>query len=159
MQMLKKFLPLVLIALIAISAGAVYATSVSVSTTSYQAQNGVYYVVTGNLAVQGNGFSVAQSSASASSQPAAWSSGGSAHTAITAGHWIYNVTVTLTSSTPANTTYTLTVMWNTGSGYVQMGQIQFTTPSTITSGQSMTFTFDTGTTSFNAPDGIVITVA
>jgi hypothetical protein len=39
-----------------------------------------------------------------------------------------------------------------------MGQLYFTTPSSITAGQSMTFIFDTGSTSFNAPLGIVITV-
>ncbi len=155
-----RILPLILIGLIAASAGTVYATSVSVSTTPiYQAQNGVYYQVTGNLAVGGNGFTVAQSSVTASSSPVAWSSGGTASTAITAGDWVYSVTVTLTSSTQASTTYKLTVTWNTGSGYTQMGQITFTTPSSITAGQSMNFLFDTGTTSFSAPDGIVITIA
>jgi hypothetical protein len=58
----------------------------------------------------------------------------------------------------ASTTYTVTVQWNTGSGYTQMGQLTFTTPSTITAGQTMTFIFNTGGSSFNAPTGIVITV-
>ncbi len=146
---------------IAALATVAYATSVSVSTSTYQAQNGVYYQVTGNLGVQSNGFFVAQSSASAQgsqASPCAWSNGGTCTTAVTAGHWVYQVTITLTSSTTPSTTYAVTVSWNTGNGYVQMGQLYFTTPSSITAGQSMTFTFDTGSGSFNAPLGIVVTV-
>jgi hypothetical protein len=139
-----------------------YAATVSVSTATYQAQNGVYYQVTGNLQVQSNGFFVAQSSTTPTSgtaaNPCTWTNGGSCSTAVTAGHWVYQVTVSLTATTNPSTNYAVTVLWNTGSGYVQMGQLYFTTPSSITAGQSMTFTFDTGSTSFNAPSGIVITV-
>jgi hypothetical protein len=135
-----------------------YAATVSVSTATYQAQNGVYYQVTGNLQVQSNGFFVAQSSSTASSQPCAWSAGGTCTTALTTGDWYYSVTVSLTANTPPSTTYKVTVLWNQGTGYAQMGSLTFTTPSTVQAGQSMTFIFDTGSTIFNAPSGIVITV-
>jgi len=153
---------LLLILVIAALSLTAYAATVSVSTATYQAQNGVYYQVTGNLQVQSNGFFVAQSSQTPTSgtaaNPCAWTNGGSCSTAVKAGDWVYQVTVSLTATTNASTTYAVTVLWDTGSGYTQMGQLYFTTPSSITAGQSMTFIFDTGSTSFNAPLGIVITV-
>ncbi|MEM0271696.1 MAG: hypothetical protein QW514_04025 [Thermoprotei archaeon] len=139
---------------------AVYAgATVAVTPNTYQAQSGVYYVVTGNIGVAGQGFSVAIANNPPSTpSPCSWSNGGTCTTAITAGHWVYIVQVTLTPNTQPGQTYTVTVYWNTGSGYTTMGSLKFTTPSTITAGQSMTFVFDTGTNSFNAPLGIVITV-
>jgi len=153
-----RHVALFLILAIALLSTVAYAATVSVSTATYQAQNGVYYQVTGYLNVVSNGFFVAQSSSTASSQPCAWSAGGTCTTALTAGDWYYSVTISLTANTPPSTTYTVTVLWNQGTGYVQMGSLTFTTPSTITAGQSMTFIFDTGSTSFSAPAGIVITV-
>ncbi|MEM0322309.1 MAG: hypothetical protein QW613_07965, partial [Thermoprotei archaeon] len=151
-------LALILIAVISLIAAVYAGATVAVTTNTYQAQSGVYYVVTGNVGVAGQGFSVAIASNPQSTQPCSWSNGGTCTTATTAGHWLYTVQVTLTANTQPGQTYTVTVSWNTGSGYTTMGSLQFTTPSTITSGQSMTFVFDAGTNSFNAPLGIVITV-
>jgi hypothetical protein len=152
-------LALIIIAAIAILSTVVYASSVSVATSTYQAQNGVYYQVTGNIGAQGLGFTVAQSASTASAQPCTWSSGGVCTTAVTAGDWVYTVNITLENGVTPGATYKVTVSWDTGSGYVQMGSLTFTAPSTVTAGQTMNFVFDTGFTSFNAPVGIVITVA
>jgi len=153
-----RHVALFLILAIALLSTVAYAATVSVSMPTYQAQNGVYYQVTGYLNVVSNGFFVAQSSSAASSQPCTWSAGGTCTTALTAGDWYYSVTISLTANTPPSTTYKVTVLWNQGTGYAQMDSLTFTTPSTITAGQSMTFIFDTGSTIFNAPAGIVITV-
>jgi hypothetical protein len=154
-----RYIPLLIIAAISLLATVVFATSVVVSTYTYQAQNGVYYQVTGSLTVQQVGFQVAQATvAQASQQPCPWTSGGTCTTAVNAGDWVYVVSVGLTANTPSGQTYTVTVSWNTGSGYTTMGQLTFTTPSSITAGQTMYFVFDTGSSSFNAPVGIVITV-
>ena len=152
-------LALIIIAAIAILSTVVYASSVSVATSTYQAQSGVYYQVTGNIGAQGLGFTVAQSASTALAQPCMWSSGGVCTTAVTAGDWVYTVKITLENGVTPGETYTVTVSWDTGSGYVQMGSLTFTAPSTVTAGQTMDFVFDTGSTSFNAPVGIVITVA
>jgi len=152
-------LALIIIAAIAILSTVVYASSVSVATSTYQAQSGVYYQVTGNIGAQGLGFTVAQSASTALAQPCMWSSGGVCTTAVTAGDWVYTVKITLENGVTPGETYTVTVSWDTGSGYVQMGSLTFTAPLTITAGQTMNFVFDTGSTSFNAPVGIVITVA
>jgi hypothetical protein len=37
--------------------------------------------------------------------------------------------------------------------------LTFTTPASITAGQTMTFVLNTGGTTFNAPAGILITIA
>ncbi|MEM0146125.1 MAG: hypothetical protein QXH66_03950 [Conexivisphaerales archaeon] len=159
---MAKYIPIKALAVIAIIAAistVAFATSVGVTTTTYQAENGVEYIVTGNLTVNAVGFEVAPVAEAASSSPVSWVTNGYAQTAITAGDWIYNVTVTLTSSTAASTSYTITVSWNqNGAGLKQIGSITFTTPSSITSGEEMTFSFDTGLTTFTAPSGIVITV-
>jgi len=152
-------LALIIIAAIAILSTVVYASSVSVATSTYQAQSGVYYQVTGNIGAQGLGFTVAQSASTALAQPCMWSSGGVCTTAVTAGDWVYTVKITLENGVTPGETYTVTVSWDTGSGYVQMGSLTFTAPLTVTAGQTMNFVFDTGSTSFNAPVGIVITVA
>jgi len=152
--------PLILIAVIATLATAVYAgATVAVNTTTYQAQSGVYYVVTGNFGVTGQGFTVGQT-ATATGQPCPWISGGTCTTAVTGGDWVYTVQVALTGSTPASSTFTVTLQWlpQGGTAYVTVGTLQFTTPSTITPGETMNFIFDTGSTSFTAPAAIVITV-
>jgi len=154
-------LALIIIAAIAILSTVVYASSVSVATPTYQAQSGVYYQVTGNIGAQGLGFTVAQSASTALAQPCTWlsSGGGVCTTAVTPGDWVYTVKITLENGVTSGATYTVTVSWDTGSGYVPMGSLTFTVPSTVTAGQSMNFVFDTGSTIFNAPVGIVITVA
>jgi hypothetical protein len=135
-----------------------YAATVSVTSVTYQAANGVAFNVTGGFTATSNGFFVAQSAIAASSQPCTWTSGGTCSASVPAGNWYYSITLTINSGAAPSTTYTVTVQWNTGSGYIQMGQLTFTTPATITAGQTMTFIFNTGGSSFNAPTGIVITV-
>lgn len=153
---LKILVPILAVSLISIGS---YAATVSVTQTTYQTQDGVYYNVAGGFTAVSNGFTAVQATGSASAQPYTWTSGGTCQTALTAGNWQYSVTLTITASAAVSHTYTYTVSWNTGSGYTQMGQLTFTTPGTITPGQTVTFLIDTSVTSFTAPVGINITVA
>ena len=153
---LKLLVPLLVIALFAAYS---FATNVAVSTSTVQAENGVLFNVNGGFTAASNGFSTVLSAGTASAQPATWASGGLVQTALTAGHWYYSLTLTINTSASISTTYTVTVSWNTGSGYSTLGSLQVTTPATITAGQTMTFYLDTGTTTFNAPAAITITVA
>ena len=152
-----------LIAIIAIAliSTVAVATTVSVVTTTYQAEGGVQYVVTGYITAVGNGFQVAPLAATATGTPVAWTAGGTANTGLTAGDWEYSVTLTLTTKTLASTTYTLTVQQTTSdtalAGIGPTYAISFTTPASITA-TSMTFYFDTGSGTFTVPMGIVITV-
>ena len=164
LRSLKNFLPLkILIPLLAISLLSIvsFAATVSVSNpTASQTVQGIVYNVTGGFTAASNGFQVVQSTATASAQPMTWSNGGTCQTALTVGDWYYSLTLTLASSgaSPSHT-YTLTVTWNTGSGWTTLGTLTFTTLSSITAGQTMTFVIDTAATTFNAPAGLTITVA
>lgn len=157
----KRFRSRYLLPLLAITVFAVasFAAAVTVTTTTEQAQAGVYFNVIGGFTAASNGFSVVQATAASSAQPCTWANGGTCQTAVTAGDWYYSVTLTLNAAASVSTTYTLTVTWNTGAGYSTMGTRTVTTLASITAGQTMTFLIDTAVTTFTAPAGIVITVA
>jgi len=136
-----------------------FATSVSVAPVTYQGVQGVQFVVTGAFSATSNGFFVAQASSNATTLPANWSNGGTVQTALVAGDWYYSINLTLNKVPSSTTTYTVTVQWNTGSGYTQMGQLTVTVPTNATVDQTMQFLFNTNLTTFTAPTGIVVTVA
>jgi hypothetical protein len=147
----KKYL-LPLLAIVAFSMVS-YAANVTVTTNSYQSVSGVYYNVSGGFTAASNGFTVVQASGAATGS-CAWATGTSCQTALTAGHWYYSVTITAAAGA---TLPTVAVSWNTGSGYAALGSIAVAS-GTITTGNTMTFLFDTGVATFTAPTGITITV-
>jgi hypothetical protein len=153
---LKVLVPILAISLFAVGS---FATSVGVTTQSYAGQAGVNYVVTGAFSPASNGFQVVQSATAASAQPCTWANGGTCNTALVAGNWYYQITLTIAASATPSHTYTVTVQWNTGSGYATLGTLTVTTGATITAGQTMVFQMDTALTTFNAPAGITVTVA
>lgn len=156
---LKIIVPILAISIFAVGS---FATSVSISSSNLAAQQGVSYNVGGDFTAASNGFQVVRADSSATSPPCSWSNGGSCTSALTAGDWQYSVTLALTASAQASHTYTLNVKWDTGSGYANLGStgtLTFTTSSTITPGETMTFSIDTTNTSFTAPNAITITVA
>jgi len=153
---LKVLIPVLAISLFAIGS---FAASVGVTTTSYSGEAGVNFTVVGCFTAASNGFQVVQSSQAASGS-VTWSNGTTCHTALIAGDWYYQVKLTIAANATVSHLYTVTVQWNTGSGYATLGSsLTFTTPSTITAGQIMFFQMDTGVTSFNAPAAITVTVA
>ncbi len=162
-RFIKHFMPLkLLIPILAISLLAVvsFAASVTVSTTTSQAVQGVIYNVERGFNATDNGFVVTYNAATATNLPATWSNGGTVTTTTVFGNWQYSLTVTITAAASPSTTYTVTVQWNTGSGYSTMGTpLTFTTPTSIMAGQKMIFVLNTGETTFNAPAGILITIA
>jgi hypothetical protein len=153
---LKLLVPLLVIALFAVYS---FAANVAVTTSTIQSENGVLFNVNGGFTAASNGFSVVQSTGSASTQPATWANSGIVQTALTAGRWYYSITLTLAAAASPSTTYTVTVTWNTGSGYTTLGTLQVTTLSSITAGQTMNFYMDTGVTTFSGPAALTITVA
>jgi hypothetical protein len=149
-------IPLVLVSTLAVGS---FAATVGVTTSAVEEDSGVLLNVVGGFSVACNGFLVVQSLGSASTQPMAWSNGAGCQTALVTGHWCYSLTLTIAESAQASHTYTMTVSWNTGSGYSTMGTLTFTSPASITPGETMNFLIDTGVTSFNAPAALTITVA
>ncbi len=150
---------LLLIAGIAAFSVASYAATVSVSTTTYQAQYGVSYNVTGAFTASDQGFSVVPTTAAASAQPCPWANNGSCATALTQGHYKYTLQLTLNTVPGATTIYTVTVKWDQGTGQTQLGQLTVSVPNTAVAGQIMTVKMDTGGTSFTTPLSLDVTVA
>ena len=111
---LKILIPILVISMISVIS---FAASVSINSATSQTVQGVLYNVAGGFSASSNGFVVTQSAATATTLPAAWTSGGAVTTATVAGNWQYSVTVTINAGAAASTTYTVTVQWNTGSGY------------------------------------------
>ena len=158
---LKILVPLLAIAIFSIAS---YAASVSVTTTTYQGAQGVLYNVAGGFTATSNGFNVVPSSASAvTCANTLWAATGSptCSTALTAGDWEFSLQIALTATAPTSHADTVTVTWNTGSGYSTMsgGTVTINTPTTITAGNYIIILLDTGSASFNAPAGITVTIS
>lgn len=150
---------LVLLGAIALFSVVSYATTVSVSTTTYQSQYGVSYSVTGAFTAADKGFQVVPASAAASSQPCTWANNGTCRTALTGGHYEYLLSLTLNTVPGSLTTYTVTVKWDQGTGQTTLGTLTVSVPATATAGNLMTFYLDTGAASFTAPLSIDVVVA
>jgi hypothetical protein len=152
----KIMAPILAISIFAVSS---YAANVSVQTVSYAGQGGVNFIVSNGFTVADSGFHVAQASDAGSTLPAAWVNHRVANTSLTAGNWYYELTLTLGAAAATDHMYTVTVQWNTGSGYTSLTPITFTTPHSIVPNEVMTFRMDTGVTSFSAPTAVTVVVA
>lgn len=148
-----------LLAIIAALSVASYAATVNVTTTTYQAQYGISYNITGNFGATDQGFQTVATTQGASTQPCSWTSGGNCKTALTIGHFHYQLMLNLVNVPAVATTYSVIVEWNQGSTLVTMGTLTVSVPSTATAGQTMTFQFDTGGSTFTYPLSIDVTVA
>jgi len=154
---LKILIPILLIATLSLVS---YAASITATTVNTQTISGVLYNVAGGFTATNNGFGLTAVAATATTLPYAWTPNGVVTMATVAGDWQYTVTVTINAGAAASTQYTVSVEWSTGgSPYTAIGTgLSFTTPSTISSGETMTFTFNTGLNTFTAPAGLVITI-
>jgi hypothetical protein len=152
----KVMAPILAISIFAVSS---YAANVSVETVTYAGQGGVNFIVSNGFTVADSGFHVAQADDASSSLPAAWLDDDVVNTALTAGNWYYELSLTLGAAAAIDHTYTVTVQWNTGSGYSSLTPLTFTTAHVIEVGETMKFRMDTGVTSFSAPTAITIVVA
>lgn len=152
----KVMAPILAISIFAVSS---YAADVSVQTVSYAGQGGVNFIVSNGFTVADSGFHVTQAGDTGTALPAAWVDDSVANTALTAGNWYYELTLTLGAAAAIDHTYTATVQWNTGSGYLSLTPLTFTTAHSIVIGETMTFRMDTSVTSFSAPTAITVVVA
>jgi hypothetical protein len=152
----RKLIVLLAIAILAITS---YAATVTVSTTTYQSQYGVDYNITSAFTATDKGFASQGLTQAASAQPCTWASAGVCRTALTAGHYRYQLTLTLNTVPGATTTYTVTVLWDQGGGQVTMGTLTVSVPNTAVAAQVMTFNIDTGGASFTTPLAVDVTVA
>ncbi len=126
----------------------VFAASITVNPTSYQAAVGSYLSVSNQLRATDKGFTLATSSSSdnglSCSGPIVFSSTpGTANTNITAGHLVYNVQVNSTSSAMPSHNFNVTFVLGASS----YGPLCVQTPASPVDGQTINCEFDIGTNS------------
>lgn len=150
----------VFVAIIAISVSA-FAASVTITTTNAAGYQGVYVQDNGYYSVTATNFYVVEAAATATTQPMAWTSGGTAYVdALVAGDWDITFTLTINAGGLTSHTYTITVSSTSATGAItQLYTFQFTSPATITAGQTMTIIWDTGATTWTAPEALTVTIA
>ena len=138
----------------------VLAASISVTSSTYQAEIGSAVNVANGLLATDKGFSlasVASNSTSCSSPVTFGPSLGLANTNITAGHLVYDVKVNSTTSTsipPAGTRFNVTLVI----GSTLYGPVCIQTPNPSVSGQTIDCKFDVGTALPASPYTFKITI-
>src|SRR3989442_1499797 len=137
-----------------------YATSVQVSSITYQAQYGIGYKVTTAFTAEDQGFSTIPSSQLASLQPCVWADGTNCTTTLTQGHYEYSLVLILNTPPSTVAIYTVTVNWSQiGGSQVQLSQLTVSVSALALAGQKKTFQFDTRNSSFTTPLSIDVIVA
>lgn len=137
----------------------VFAASISVSPTTYQAEVGSYVNVANNLVATDKGFSVASASSIAMgtvcTDPVQFSSSSRiATTTITASHWIFSVQVNSTTGILPNANYTVALML----GSTPYGPLCIEGAPTPANNEVITCNFDIGSTLPTSPYTFKVTI-
>jgi hypothetical protein len=143
-----------------ISIGA-FASSVTITNSNYAGVQGVYLQANGYYSVTNANYNVVAAAQSATTPPLAWSNGAVGYVnALVAGDWALSYTLTINAGGLTSHTYTITVSSTSSSGSTSsLYTFQFTSPSSISAGQTMTIIWDTGSTSWTGPAALEITIA
>jgi hypothetical protein len=149
--------------LVAIIVGSVtaFAASVTITNTNSAAYQGVYVNANGFYQVSGTAYNVVESANAATTPPLAWVNGAVGYVDATVpGNWQLTFTLTIEAGGLTSHPYTITVSSTGATGAItQLYTFQFTSPATITAGQTMTIIWDTGATTWTAPAALTVTVA
>lgn len=150
----------VLFSLILVGSVGAFAASVTINTATNAGYQGNYVVDNGYFSASAISYNVVESAQSATTQPMAWTNGGVAYVdALVAGDWEVSWTITINAGAAASHTYTITVTSTAATGVTSsLYTFQFTTPATITAGQTMTILWDTGAVTWTAPAAVQVTV-
>ena len=142
-----------LVSLVAI----VFAASISVTSTTYQTEVGSALNVANGLVAVDKGFSLSLAAASATlcSSPVTFGAlSGTANTAISIGHTVYDVQVNSTISAPANHNFTVTLTLASST----FPPVCIKTPATPLNLQTIDCKFDVGTTLPASPYTFKVTI-
>lgn len=139
---------------------AAFAATVTISTTTAAGYQGVYILDNGYYQASNVAYNVVQSAQVATTQPLAWTSGGIGYVdALVAGDWELSFTLTIEAGGATSHTYTITVASTAANGVpATLYTFQFTSPATITAGQTMTIIWDTGAVTWTAPVALSISI-
>lgn len=140
---------------------AAFATSVTVTNSNDAGYQGVYVQDNGYYSVTDTNYYVVEAAQSTTSQPLAWSNGAVGYVnALVAGDWAISFTLTINAGGLTSHTYTVTVTSTAAAGTTStLYTFQFTSPSSITAGQTMTIIWDSGSTTWTAPAALTVTIA
>jgi hypothetical protein len=139
----------VIIMLVSVAVSYAVASTITVSSTTYQQILGGYVSSTGGLTATDSGFSTAvlPTSAAGTSSGSPITFGvttGTASPGVVAGHWQWTFQVATTGSTAASTTFTVVLTVNQN-GVATSYTVYVATGGTVTSGQAINCIFDIGT--------------
>ncbi len=145
----------VLISLIVV----VFATSISVTSSTYQAEIGSAVSVTSGLLATDRGFSVSPTAGSPAgtscSSPIVFGAlPQTANTTITAGHWVYDVRVNSTTNAPASSKFSVTLVLASNT----YGPLCIQTLATVSNDQIIDCLFDVGATLPVSPYAFDVTI-
>ncbi len=163
---LQSLLPLIngregLILLIAIAglAAESYASTVSVSTNTFQAQYGLSFDAPSSFTPIDQGLSNIALSQSASPLHCPWLNGTTCQTALTSPDLQYSLDLRLNTPPLTLTIYTVTATLSRNGGpQTQMGALTVSVSALASAGEKMTFVFDTGINSITGPLSINVVV-
>jgi hypothetical protein len=125
----------VIIILVSVAVSYAVASTITVSSTTYQQILGGYVSSTGGLTATDSGFSTAVLPTSAA---------GTSSPGVVAGRWQWTFQVATTGSTAASTTFTVALTVNQN-GVATSYTVYVATGGTVTSGQAINCIFDIGT--------------
>jgi hypothetical protein len=142
---------------------AVSASSISLTTTTYQAEVGGALNVTNRLVAVDKGFSIAGSGASAlgtsCSSPTLFGTGTVANTIITAQHVVYDVAANETLSAPINTCYKATLVVTPNGGVATpYGPVYMNSTASVSTLFRIDCKFDIGLNAPSSPYSFQLTI-
>jgi hypothetical protein len=149
----------VFLAIIGASVGA-FAASVTVTNTTAAGYQGVYVQDNGFYNIINPNYFVVQTAQSASAGGITFANGGVAYVnAQVPGDWELSLTLQIEGGLTSHV-YTIAVYSTTATGTVgtALYTFTFTSPATITAGQTMIFLYDAGAT-WTAPAALTVTIA
>ncbi len=135
-----------------------YAYTVNLSASTYEGLTSEVFDVLGGITINSQGFKGTKSNFAGESQPCTWADNGNCRTSLTKNNYEYSVILTIAAPVPAAATYTVEVQWDQSGTLVTMGTRTVTLAASETIGDTMTFKFDTGVTSFTAPLTTIVSV-
>jgi len=150
----------IFIAIIVMSVAA-FAANPTITNTNNAGYQGVYLQDNGYYSITNTNYYVVESAQAATTQPLAWANAANAYVnALVAADWDLSFTLTINAGGLTSHTYTITVYSTAANGvFSTLYTFQFTSPASITAGQTMTIIWDTGATTWTAPAALTATIA
>jgi hypothetical protein len=150
----------IFMAIISLSVAA-FAAVVTITNNNDAGYQGIYLQDNGYYSISNTNYNVVEAVQSATTQPLAWANGATGYVnALVAADWQISFTLTINAGGLLSHTYTITVYSTAAAGTTTtLFTFQFTSPASITAGQTMTIIWDTGAVTWTAPAALTATIA